>query len=346
MKYKNFFTALFPSLVDADGYYQMQKEMNFKAVENTMFNVFAGKETFRAIVLPESIDTTSNSIAFNREKSLRVRPLDLHDFILPEPCTGKNIQEIKKIIAMHPIAYPDNTIPKGGDNETADSGIMSGQIVECYFESGPDSGGSMRGLRYRLTKQVATNLIDLGCLGSTDLSTLFGGGNYTAGTYGAPQRRLYKGKMGSAIVANGQLPGNILGATNQGIKVMIDVVEDVNKLEKAFKENFKKDMKYSGYRSYDGQVRVYEDPEKIMEDGKHLGALPGTSNHGWGLAIDINTKDNNGVKGFEGKVYKWLKKNAGTYNFFHPDWAQENGSNPEPWHWEWSKKNQVLSKAK
>ena len=70
MKYKNFFTALFPSLVDADGYYQMQKEMNFKAVENTMFNVFAGKETFRAIVLPESIDTTSNSIAFNREKSL------------------------------------------------------------------------------------------------------------------------------------------------------------------------------------------------------------------------------------------------------------------------------------
>ena len=178
MKYKNFFTALFPSLVDADGYYQMQKEMNFKAVENTMFNVFAGKETFRAIVLPESIDTTSNSIAFNREKSLRVRPLDLHDFIIPEPCAGRSIQEIRKIIAMHPIAYPDNTIPKGGDNETADSGIMSGQIVECYFESGPDSGGSMRGLRYRLTKQVATSLIDLSCIGGVDLNSLFAGGGY------------------------------------------------------------------------------------------------------------------------------------------------------------------------
>jgi hypothetical protein len=173
MKYKNFFTALFPSLIDADGYYQMQKEMNFKAVENTMFNVFAGKETFRAVVLPEALNSTTNS--FNREKSLRVRPLDLHDFILPEPCAGKDIQETRKIIAMHPIAYPDNTIPKGGDNETADSGIMSGQIVECYFESGPDSGGSMRGLRYRLTKQIAQNLIDLDCLGSTNLRDLFDG---------------------------------------------------------------------------------------------------------------------------------------------------------------------------
>ena len=166
MKFKNYFTALFPSLIDREGYYEMQKEMNFKSVENTMFNVFAGKSSFLAIVLPEDIESTKDTMPFNTEKSLRVRPLDVHDFIIPEPCTGRNLEEIRKIIAMHPIAYPDNSVPEGGDEEKSESGIKKGQIVECFFmESGPDSAGNLRGLRYRLKKESTASLIDLSCVG-------------------------------------------------------------------------------------------------------------------------------------------------------------------------------------
>lgn len=165
MKYKNYYTALFPALIDRQGYYDMQKEMNFKSVENTILNRFAGKSSFLAVVLPEDLNNTSN-IPFNTEKSLRVRPLDIHDFIIPEPCSGCNQEEIKKIIAMHPVAYPDNTVPQGGSEEKADSGLFAGQVVECFFaQAGPDDAGSLRGLRYRLKAQTTIARVNLSCIG-------------------------------------------------------------------------------------------------------------------------------------------------------------------------------------
>jgi N-acetyl-anhydromuramyl-L-alanine amidase AmpD len=193
MNYKNYFTALFPALIDRQGYYEAQKEMNFKAVENTIFNAFAGKETFQAVVLPENLSDSASKIAFNTEKSLRVRPIGLHDFIIPEPCTGKTTEEIKKIIALHPVAYPDNTLPQGGDSEAADVDIFGGQIVECYFiDSGPDNAGSMRGLRYRLKKEKTESLINLTCLGGAERGPMsaFDNGGYSQNQNEIPKEHL------------------------------------------------------------------------------------------------------------------------------------------------------------
>lgn len=38
---------------------------------------------------------------------------------------------------------------------------------------------------------------------------------------------------------------------------------------------------------------------------------------------------------FGATKYEWLKKNAPTYNWHTPKWAQKGGSNPEPWHFEY-----------
>ena len=362
MSYKNYFTALFPALIDRQGYYEAQKEMNFKAVENTMFNAFAGKETFQAVVLPEDLSNSASKIAFNTEKSLRVRPIGLHDFIIPEPCTGKTQEEIKKIIALHPVAYPDNTLPQGGDSEAADVDIYGGQIVECYFiDSGPDNAGSMRGLRYRLKKERTESPINLTCLGGAERGAMsaFDGGGYGTATYGRPLTANYTGRAGSLQITNGQLPANVLGKTSNGVVIMIDAIEDLNKLAAAFQSQFNEPLKYSGYRPYNIQIKAYEDPKKILKDGSHLAARPGTSNHGWGLAIDISTNQvgYNTKPSFDSNPkYKWLFNNAAKYNWYHPRWAQEpdgwpqvkkasrgeKGSKPESWHWEWSKKSTVF----
>jgi LAS superfamily LD-carboxypeptidase LdcB len=58
--------------------------------------------------------------------------------------------------------------------------------------------------------------------------------------------------------------------------------------------------------------------------------VPGTSNHGWGLAVDLC----GGVNLFGTAQTVWMQLNAGHYGWVHPDWAQAGGRNPEPWHWE------------
>ncbi len=77
----------------------------------------------------------------------------------------------------------------------------------------------------------------------------------------------------------------------------------------------------STYRSYADQVRV-----KKTEG--YLAATPGTSNHGWGLAMDLNYFD---------AGYRWLWENADKFGF-NPlsGWglSPNTPGKSEAWHWE------------
>jgi hypothetical protein len=79
------------------------------------------------------------------------------------------------------------------------------------------------------------------------------------------------------------------------------------------------------YRSYQDQVAVYQ-----SKPG--LAAVPGTSEHGWGKAVDLC----GGVERAGSPAYEWMKANARRFGWFHPDWAEPSGSRPEAWHWEFS----------
>jgi LAS superfamily LD-carboxypeptidase LdcB len=60
--------------------------------------------------------------------------------------------------------------------------------------------------------------------------------------------------------------------------------------------------------------------------------VPGTSNHGWGLAVDLC----GGIDHYGTAQYTWMKANAGRYGFLHPDWAEPGRGREEPWHWEYA----------
>lgn len=85
------------------------------------------------------------------------------------------------------------------------------------------------------------------------------------------------------------------------------------------------------YRDYDGQVKVRAD--WCARSACHMAAVPGTSNHGWGKAVDFS--DENGTLTFESAAYQWLKAHAGWFGWNHPGVMEPGGSVPEPWHWEW-----------
>ena len=65
------------------------------------------------------------------------------------------------------------------------------------------------------------------------------------------------------------------------------------------------------YRTYASQVRLYGQKPT-------LAAVPGTSNHGWGLAVDLC----GGIEHYGTAPYTWMKANAGRFGFLHPDWAE------------------------
>ncbi|MGO1409979.1 MAG: M15 family metallopeptidase [Microbacterium sp.] len=100
-----------------------------------------------------------------------------------------------------------------------------------------------------------------------------------------------------------------------------DAATALTLMNEEWKKRFGTDIPINdAYRDYDQQVIA-------KRDLGSLAATPGTSQHGWAIAIDIQTS-------FGSETYRWLKQNAGTFGYAHPDWAEPNGSLPEAWHWE------------
>lgn len=63
-----------------------------------------------------------------------------------------------------------------------------------------------------------------------------------------------------------------------------------------------------------------------------MAAVPGTSVHGWGRAVDFEEAGQE--LAFDMAGYRWLVEHASTFGFTQPGWAGPSGSAPEPWHWE------------
>jgi LAS superfamily LD-carboxypeptidase LdcB len=69
------------------------------------------------------------------------------------------------------------------------------------------------------------------------------------------------------------------------------------------------------YRSYDAQVDVARRKGLYSQGG--LAATPGTSDHGWGMSLDLD---------LDSRALSWMRANAGRYGFVE-DVPRE------PWHW-------------
>lgn len=136
---------------------------------------------------------------------------------------------------------------------------------------------------------------------------------------------------------NGRLPESLLVAIpwdKEKTLIAAPAVADLTRLNNAFKKEFGKNLDIDlAYRTLDTQKFYYS------ELGPYIAAKPGTSNHGWGLAIDLPESYN---YSFNGKYYKWLKVNSKKYNWVHRKNLEQyraNGTkNPyaEAWHFEYS----------
>lgn len=127
--------------------------------------------------------------------------------------------------------------------------------------------------------------------------------------------------------ANGRLPAGALCALpgRSGHALRADAARAFVRLDNAYRAS-------SGTRlCLTDSYRTLAAQQTLARQKPRLAGRPGTSEHGWGLAVDLAC----GAQSFTGAAHRWLVAHAGDYGWYLPGWAQRDGSKPEPWHWEW-----------
>ena len=126
---------------------------------------------------------------------------------------------------------------------------------------------------------------------------------------------------------NGQLPmSSLCTLWDPKHRLRADAAVALAKLNVAYKQRYGDDLCITdSYRTLSSQYRL-----KSIKPG--LAATPGTSEHGWGLAVDLC----DGIENFGSTRYEWMRDNAPLYGWDNPTWARPGGSGAEePWHWEY-----------
>ncbi|WNV76485.1 NlpC/P60 family protein [Geodermatophilus sp. DSM 44513] len=124
--------------------------------------------------------------------------------------------------------------------------------------------------------------------------------------------------------SNGRIPATALCPVARGHALRCDAAAGYTALADAYRAAFGSPLCITdSYRSLGAQVTAFRTKPE-------LAAVPGTSNHGWALAVDLC----GGIHTGGNAQSAWMAANAGRFGFVQPDWARPGGEKPEPWHWE------------
>ena len=293
-------------------------------------------------------------------KARIIGPNSPHLF-LPDPCnqeTAKEIQQqqnIQNVIDMHTTVIANNATerPEIGN-------IVKIRIDQGTFTINPQTAEFVEvvtGFPTAINNLLRLQEDSAEC--AETLQNLFNN-SYSGASVSSIQvnriMAIYKGRVPHIEVQNGALreAGIALQAAESGLynprrntpKFIPQVTAQFNELAKKYKQDTGEVLSIaSSYRDFNSQVRMKID--KINEGKPSNAATPGESNHGWGVAFDVDgtliledgstipdNDPNKKYRRFESKIYKWLKANAGDFGFKNPSKLGPKSNTPEAWHWE------------
>ena len=117
---------------------------------------------------------------------------------------------------------------------------------------------------------------------------------------------------------NGKIPKDMLSPIGIGQHRMYSVAADAFKSMRSAAAAEGVDIGVTdSYRTYDQQVELAA-RKGLWKDGGYA-AVPGTSPHGWGMALDLDVSP---------AGLAWVRANAARFGF-------EETTPREPWHWEY-----------
>lgn len=127
--------------------------------------------------------------------------------------------------------------------------------------------------------------------------------------------------------SNGLLPDDLLCPIPWDTRYQLhcSTMDNFIRLGAAYQQEFGTNLPIlSGYRPLADQYAV-------NADSPNMTAIPGTSNHGWGLAVDF---DWDVFDSWDAPEVKWMIENGPRFGWRHPSALNWNTDRPEPWHFE------------
>ncbi len=119
-----------------------------------------------------------------------------------------------------------------------------------------------------------------------------------------------------AAYGNGRIPAEALAQVDgTGHRLWAPAAESLERLLGDAAEDGVHIGITDSYRSYEAQVDVAE--RKGLYKNGGLAAVPGTSDHGWGMAVDLDLDE---------RAQAWMRANGERYGFVED-------TPREPWHW-------------
>ncbi|MAG26041.1 hypothetical protein CMI47_10720 [Candidatus Pacearchaeota archaeon] len=273
-----------------------------------------------------------------------------------ELALSSNSEQYSKFMSL----YTRMTIPKVGDS------LMPhiNDIVEVSLDPG-DNGTPLdyqNGTFVKIFSRPAPVVdIEATCV---SLRSMFGNGNdaplggedpgncpwsnggqqYTA-TWNSSEYPGTGDTWNGTILKNGQIEDTGLLETDSksGAQLLIPAMVDFKKLAAAYETKFPgKTLKGSGYRTYASQIALrnkrHLNGAFVCGQGEHdasgkfvgMAATPGTSNHGWAAAFDVDRSASGWTNGNEGDSpeFQWINKFSKNFNFVF-------GVRNEHWHLDW-----------
>lgn len=176
-------------------------------------------------------------------------------------------------------------------------------------------------------------------------STNRGGGTKNINGITYKNGKIEEGKL-RAILSESTYNNPTINKSDGGrVRLFIDASLALDKLLAAATHagiNFKIN---SAYRTYDDQARVFKTNcsnaigtgRCQVKPGENEAAQAGTSNHGYGLAVDLANLNGAKLQTFMPE-YVWMKNNASRFGFKRLPFAGKS-ENWEAWHWEYQPGN-------
>jgi hypothetical protein len=114
---------------------------------------------------------------------------------------------------------------------------------------------------------------------------------------------------------NGRIPADVLAPIGDGHRLAAPAAAAFGDLQAAARRDGVVIGVTDSYRSFDAQVDVAQRKGLYSQGG--LAAQPGTSQHGWGLAVDLD---------LDSRAQAWMRANGPRFGFVED-------TPREPWHW-------------
>lgn len=212
-----------------------------------------------------------------------------------------------KVMSTTTAGAYGTALEASGSGSSDASGLTFASTLSQSLAARSSSGGLLTGL----TSAGSTQTASTGTASRTIEGVSSAGVRTTVGMRNADGVPLTLATYG-----NGKVPAAALGSIGQGShKMWAPAAAAYQQLHAAAARDGITIKATDSYRSYEQQVDLAQRKGLYSQGG--LAAKPGTSEHGWGLSLDLDLSP---------KALTWMRTHAKEYGF-------EENVPREPWHW-------------